>query len=80
MGRLRRGRDWARARQARLEARVAEGLAWRVAPRRERRNPRLVLGLVAGVVLTVGASAAAELNATLWERRAQRLRLNTPPP
>jgi hypothetical protein len=24
--------------------------------------------------------AAAELNATLWERRAQRLRLNTPPP
>jgi uncharacterized BrkB/YihY/UPF0761 family membrane protein len=26
------------------------------------------------------AVAAAELNATLWERRAQRLRLNTPPP
>lgn len=26
------------------------------------------------------AVAAAELNATLWERRAQRLRLNAPPP
>jgi hypothetical protein len=24
--------------------------------------------------------AAAELNASLWERRAQRRRLNTPPP
>jgi uncharacterized BrkB/YihY/UPF0761 family membrane protein len=35
-------------------------LAWRVAPRRERRNARLVLGLIAGVVLTFGASAAAE--------------------
>jgi hypothetical protein len=55
-------------------------LAWGIAPRRERRNPRLVLGLVAGVVLTAAANAAAELNATLWERRAQRLRPNTPPP
>jgi hypothetical protein len=26
------------------------------------------------------AVAAAELNASLWERRAQRRRLNTPPP
>jgi hypothetical protein len=26
------------------------------------------------------ATVAAELNATLWERRAHRLRLNTPPP
>jgi hypothetical protein len=97
-------------------------LAWRLAPVRQRQNPRLVLGLVAGMVLIFGAStaaewaraavsglgneltvvlttaaaqvvllaalflfgrlavAAAELNATLWERRAQRLRLNTPPP
>jgi uncharacterized BrkB/YihY/UPF0761 family membrane protein len=35
-------------------------LAWRVPPRRERRNARLVLGLIAGVVLISGASAAAE--------------------
>jgi hypothetical protein len=66
-------------------------LAWRLPPVRQRQNPRLVLGLVAGVVLVIGASAAAqrvraatsglaaELNATLWERRAHRLRLNTPP-
>jgi hypothetical protein len=106
-------------------------LAWRLAPIRQRQSPRLVLGLVAGVTLTIGASAAAEsaqaaasglandltvllttaaaqvvllaalwfalswalpllfgrlavaaaeLNASLWERRAQRRRLNTPPP
>jgi uncharacterized BrkB/YihY/UPF0761 family membrane protein len=40
-------------------------LAWRVVPRRERRNPRLVLGLVARVLLIFGASAAAE-----WARAA----------
>ena len=35
-------------------------LAWRLAPRRQRRNPWLVVGLVAGVVLVFGASAGAE--------------------
>jgi uncharacterized BrkB/YihY/UPF0761 family membrane protein len=35
-------------------------LAWRLAPRRERRNRWLVVGLVAGVVLVFGASAGAE--------------------
>jgi len=35
-------------------------LAWRVAPPRERHNARLVLGLIAGVALTSGATAAAE--------------------
>ena len=35
-------------------------LAWGVAPPRERRSTRLVLGLVAGVALVFGASAAAE--------------------
>jgi uncharacterized BrkB/YihY/UPF0761 family membrane protein len=35
-------------------------LAWRVTPPRERHNARLVLGLVAGVALTSGASAAFE--------------------
>jgi hypothetical protein len=40
-------------------------LAWRLIPVRQRRNPRLVLGLVAGVVLVFGASAAAE-----WARTA----------
>jgi uncharacterized BrkB/YihY/UPF0761 family membrane protein len=35
-------------------------LAWRIAPRRERRNARLVVGLVAGMVVAVGASAGAE--------------------
>jgi hypothetical protein len=40
-------------------------LAWRLPPVRQRRNPRLVLGLVAGMVLVTGASAAAE-----WARAA----------
>jgi uncharacterized BrkB/YihY/UPF0761 family membrane protein len=40
-------------------------LAWRLTPVRQRRNPRLVLGLVAGVVLVFAASAAAE-----WARTA----------
>jgi uncharacterized BrkB/YihY/UPF0761 family membrane protein len=40
-------------------------LAWRLPSVRQRRNPRLVLGLVAGVVLVFGASAAAE-----WARAA----------
>jgi uncharacterized BrkB/YihY/UPF0761 family membrane protein len=40
-------------------------LAWRVPPPRERRNARLVLGLVGGVVLVFGAAAAAE-----WARAA----------
>jgi uncharacterized BrkB/YihY/UPF0761 family membrane protein len=35
-------------------------LAWRIAPRRDRRNPWLVLGLVAGVAVTFGVSAAVE--------------------
>jgi uncharacterized BrkB/YihY/UPF0761 family membrane protein len=35
-------------------------LAWRVAPPRQRRNPRLVLGLIAGVLVGAGASAATE--------------------
>jgi hypothetical protein len=35
-------------------------LAWRVTPPRERHNARLVLGLIAGVALTSGASAAFE--------------------
>ena len=35
-------------------------LAWRLAPRRQRRNPWLVVGLVVGVVLVFGASAGAE--------------------
>ena len=35
-------------------------LAWRVAPPRERHNARLVLGLIAGIALTSGATAAAE--------------------
>jgi uncharacterized BrkB/YihY/UPF0761 family membrane protein len=35
-------------------------LAWRVAPPRQRRNARLVLGLVAGVLVAAGASAATE--------------------
>jgi uncharacterized BrkB/YihY/UPF0761 family membrane protein len=35
-------------------------LAWRLAPRRQRRNWWLVVGLVAGMVLIVGASAGAE--------------------
>ena len=36
--------------------------------------------LVSLVLFARLAVAAAELNATLWERRAQRLRLNAPPP
>ena len=40
-------------------------LAWRLTPVRQRRNPRLVLGLVAGIVLTSSASAASE-----WARAA----------
>jgi hypothetical protein len=98
-------------------------LAWRLAPRRQRRNWWLVLGLVAGVLVVAGASAATEwaraaasglgdeltvlltttagvqvvllvslflfsrlavaateLNATMWERRAQRRRPSAPPP
>jgi uncharacterized BrkB/YihY/UPF0761 family membrane protein len=35
-------------------------LAWRVAPPRQRRNPRLALGLIAGVLVGTGASAATE--------------------
>ena len=35
-------------------------LAWRVAPPRQRRNARLVLGLIAGVMLSSGGTAAAE--------------------
>ena len=35
-------------------------LAWRVVPPRERHNAWLVLGLIAGIALTAGASAAAE--------------------
>jgi hypothetical protein len=31
-------------------------------------------------VLVAGIGLAAEVNATLWERRAQRLRPNAPPP
>ena len=40
-------------------------LAWRLAPRRQRRNWWLVLGLVAGVLVVAGASAATE-----WARAA----------
>jgi membrane protein len=40
-------------------------LAWRIPPRRESRDPRLVLGLVVGVVLIAAASAVAE-----WARAA----------
>jgi len=40
-------------------------LAWRLAPVRQRQSPRLVLGLVAGIVLIFGAAAAAE-----WARAA----------
>jgi uncharacterized BrkB/YihY/UPF0761 family membrane protein len=40
-------------------------LAWRLAPVRQRQRPGLVLGLVAGLVLIAGASAAAE-----WARAA----------
>jgi uncharacterized BrkB/YihY/UPF0761 family membrane protein len=35
-------------------------LAWRVAPPRQRRNARLVLGLIAGTLVAAGASAATE--------------------
>jgi uncharacterized BrkB/YihY/UPF0761 family membrane protein len=40
-------------------------LAWRVAPPRQRRNARLVLGLVAGVLVVAAATAATE-----WARAA----------